>query len=692
MEPDTQNIDLEDYNPWELQRNPNQKKKEEQPQEKPAESDEMDFDMEEADKGDQFMAVLPWLGALVPPSNPPKNNPTPPSKSLEPEYVWGYRCGDCRDNVFYTSEENNIVYMTAAIGVVLDFTLNKQKFFGCGDKDLNENAHNDDITALAIHPNRDLVATGQVGKDPLICIWSTKTMALVTSFKQGRDTRAVRSLGWSKKGKYLASTGDDNEHTVFVYDVEKSSKICAEKSGPDPIIDQDFSTTDDETFVTAGKNGVKFWNFKHPKNFEYKKGVFASHKMCDMTSVQYLNDGRVVSGSVLGDLYVWQAQACMKVLKAHSKPITAISCSDSGILVTGSADKTLNIYDKSLAVVKTIQVGSNPVGIDQDDKGSILVGLRNGTVVQWTDDVIKTLMVSHSDGEVWGLTIDPKAGFVLTTADDNRVLVFDPKKNLCVVTKGVLNEKKGPKPKIGGASTLSQYPPNQCSRAVAISNKTGNIIIAMNDGTVSVRENLFKINTEIAAINDAKEWCEIISFSPDEKRVAIGSHDNNIYVYDTSSYKLISICKGHNSYITSVDWSSNGEILFSTCGAYEMLYFDAESGKHIAAGGSAFKDEEFFTFSNKLGWIVQGIFPSGTDGTHINGIDRSKAKDLIATSDDWGLVNLYRNPCLKGNKGKSYVGHSEHVVRAKFDEKDEYVYSVGGYDQTLIKWKVVSGV
>ena len=88
--------------------------------------------------------------------------------------------------------------------------------------------------------------------------------------------------------------------------------------------------------------------------------------------------------------------------------------------------------------------------------------------------------------------------------------------------------------------------------------------------------------------------------------------------------------------------------------------------------------------------IVQGIFPSATDGTHINGVDRSKAKDLITTSDDWGLVNLYRNPCLKGNKGKSYVGHSEHVVRARFDEKDEYVYSVGGYDQTLIKWKVVA--
>lgn len=75
---------------------------------------------------------------------------------------------------------------------------------------------------------------------------------------------------------------------------------------------------------------------------------------------------------------------------------------------------------------------------------------------------------------------------------------------------------------------------------------------------------------------------------------------------------------------------------------------------------------------------MQGVFPSGTDGTHINGIDRSKSKKLLLSSDDWGLVNLYRNPCLDGNKGRSYMGHSEHVVRAIFDNEDKYVYSIGG--------------
>lgn len=72
----------------------------------------------------------------------------------------------------------------------------------------------------------------------------------------------------------------------------------------------------------------------------------------------------------------------------------------------------------------------------------------------------------------------------------------------------------------------------------------------------------------------------------------------------------------------------------------------------------------------------------------MNGVERSNDESLVAVADDWGLVNIYRNPVLDGNHGKSYVGHSEHVVRAVFDKNDKFIYSIGGYDQTLIQWKL----
>ena len=31
--------------------------------------------------------------------------------------------------------------------------------------------HKDDITALAMHPDKNIIATGEVGKNPKICVW-----------------------------------------------------------------------------------------------------------------------------------------------------------------------------------------------------------------------------------------------------------------------------------------------------------------------------------------------------------------------------------------------------------------------------------------------------------------------------------------------------------------------------------------
>lgn len=68
----------------------------------------------------------------------------------------------------------------------------------------------------------------------------------------------------------------------------------------------------------------------------------------------------------------------------------------------------------------------------------------------------------------------------------------------------------------------------------------------------------------------------------------------------------------------------------------------------------------------------------------------NEEQSLICTGDDFGLVNIFRNPARKGAKPKSFRGHSEHVVRVKFGRGDlaHWLFSVGGYDQTVMQWKL----
>lgn len=67
---------------------------------------------------------------------------------------------------------------------------------------------------------------------------------------------------------------------------------------------------------------------------------------------------------------------------------------------------------------------------------------------------------------------------------------------------------------------------------------------------------------------------------------------------------------------------------------------------------------------------MDGVFPPGTDGSHINYVDFSNDGQLIATGDDYGLVNIFRNPCRKNHKPISLRGHSEHVTRVVFSQDD----------------------
>lgn len=270
----------------------------------------------------------------------------------------------------------------------------------------------------------------------------------------------------------------------------------------------------------------------------------------------------------------------------------------------------------------------------------------------------------------------------MTSGDDNKIMQWDPESRKMTKTYKLTDRRA--KAKRGGASTMSRLPDSQCSRAIAGNSEW--LAFAGNDGKVSIRA-ASDAATECHLLGDSTEWIEVMSFSPDGKMLAVGSHDNHTYVYRTSDWGLQGKCRGHSSYIMALDWCAESKILRTNCGAYELLFFVAETCDQDPSGRSNYQNTMWASTTCKFLWQTEGIYPSGTDGTHVNSVCGSNDKMLLATGDDYGLVNLFNDPCRRGGKPKCFRGHSEHVVRVMFGEGDDRLYSIGGYDQTLMQWK-----
>lgn len=85
-----------------------------------------------------------------------------------------------------SNTNTNLVYASAALGVVHDLATNQQTLFA---------GHDDDITCIALSNRGALAATGQTGKNPVVHIWNTAPTP-----RRSKDTKPVNSAA----GGFLA--------------------------------------------------------------------------------------------------------------------------------------------------------------------------------------------------------------------------------------------------------------------------------------------------------------------------------------------------------------------------------------------------------------------------------------------------------------------------------------------------------
>uniref|UniRef100_A0A286XTP8 EMAP like 2 n=1 Tax=Cavia porcellus TaxID=10141 RepID=A0A286XTP8_CAVPO len=214
-------------------------------------------------------------------------------------------------------------------------------------------------------------------------------------------------------------------------------------------------------------------------------------------------------------------------------------------------------------------------------------------------------------------------------------------------------------------------------------------------GTVTGRWLLLDTETNdlVAIHTDGNEQISVVSFSPDGAYLAVGSHDNLVYVYtvDQGGRKVSRLgkCSGHSSFITHLDWAQDSSCFVTNSGDYEILYWDPVTCKQITNADTV-RNMEWATATCVLGFGVFGIWSEGVDGTDINAVARSHDGKLLASADDFGKVHLFSYPCCQPRAlSHKYSGHSSHVTNVAFLWDDSVALTTGGKDTSVLQWRVV---
>ena len=94
----------------------------------------------------------------IPPTSykKPDDADDPPESGLQMEFVYGTRGHDTRGTIMYTGR-GEVIFVAGATGIIYNPVQHTQKFF---------NGHTDDIICMAMHPDFNIVATGQVSPYP----------------------------------------------------------------------------------------------------------------------------------------------------------------------------------------------------------------------------------------------------------------------------------------------------------------------------------------------------------------------------------------------------------------------------------------------------------------------------------------------------------------------------------------------
>ncbi|KAJ5074830.1 hypothetical protein M0811_07873 [Anaeramoeba ignava] len=576
------------------------------------------------------------------------------NQPIELEFVYGYKATNSRNNLHFTSS-GEIIYFAAAIPIIYNLKTKTQKFFY---------GHSSEIICNAIHPSRQIFATGDSSEKPLLCVWGIGNSRPISYFSPPHDS-GIYAVTFSKDGTLLASVGLDDNHTICIWDWENNKLICSKSGHPNKVLCLECDPKNNSKFVTCGISHIRSWELSND-NLSFIEGSFGDKEIPMLLSLAVSKNNEACVGTPTGEILVWDMKnnQLTNSFRAHTGPCIVIRyTSDESFLLSGGKDGKVVLWDsKTKERKQTISsIVGGPIRAVDYYQGKIITGSAKHII--WETDLSTgnstKILISHSN-EVWGLASHPKKQEFVTACDDRSVQSWD-----------AINHKPLSTKRINGQARYVNYSPD--GELLGIGLRDGELLVVRSDNYRQV-SNRKDMTTRIV----------YMKFSLNLQNLVIAYEDGSIDLY--VSYRrsfTFHIPLPKDGMISVIDFSKDQKKIQVLTNFEKRFFFDLETNQMITTDTVSGLEEP-------QTWEINDcLIPQNLSGfTSIDQYKISSQRLLIAYTDNTKSFTLIDS--ISGNIKKFDIqGHSSNVVNVKFLHPSKLI-SIGGEDHCIFQWKILN--
>lgn len=649
--------------------------------------DELDFTSDVKTPTKSIPKQKPWMRSIVAPTNFSRTEDSDalPNGALSLERVHGYSGNGVKKNLHFLNDGNDVLYSVGKLLVRYNVKDDTQQFYNAGCK----------VTCLALHKCKSLCAVGLEGSASVsIQIIDLKTIRPLSFL--GGQPKGVLCLDIDNSGKYIVSVGSHDQQLI-VHDWQNRT-IIATSQTLGQTLDLKFSKGSPGSFIQCGVNFVRCWSMNGSSlTFEVIHNI-GNQVIAPLQQVYCCiglgENEDILIGTSSGQLLklVGRKEAS-KIAKAHSSAVTCIASTEGGF-VTASNDGTVKVWNSSMRCITSINTESlgnhHPISSlcwHQKDS-SILVGTNGSAIwnVSSSDgtNFVKhggPLVSSHSSSPM-GLSFNPN-GFSFATCGEDGILrmwsLFDSSDtNVFDLTM---------------PSRSCAFSPDGRMLAVGIGKPQKEHARTVNGQWMIVRIHDNADMQIIAERRDSRKHVTEIKWHGE--RIAVGTSDNKIYVYDITSktkpatkvdINLLSVIDLSSS-AKHLDFSRDGKYLRVNCVDYQLQFFEAAPGLQLKEA-SRLRDVTWETETCTLGWNVAGVWGTHEDTANVTTLDCNAAISSVVAGDSIGRIRMYRHPCSSTSaQYNEYSAHLGPIAMARWALGGSHLITTGETDNAVMIWK-----